>query len=122
MAKDREQELRRLERELLEEEQKEKEEQIYEQLLSEDDPLPEEDLAEEIRRVLEGRAPIEAEVQNMDRTDVDLDDYSREVLEPKKRRGCGCTLLVILLLVGAIGAVVYFLLPYLGRLTWINGL
>ena len=80
MAKDREQELRRLERELLEEEQKEKEEQIYEQLLSEDDPLPEEDLAEEIRRVLEGRAPIEAEVQNMDRRDVDLDDYSREVL------------------------------------------
>ena len=85
-------------------------------------PLPEEDLAVEIRRVLEGRAPIEAEVQNMDRTDVDLDDYSREVLEPKKRRGCGCSLLVILLLVGAIGAVVYFLLPYLGRLTWINGL
>ena len=94
MFRDREKELQRLEEELLAEEKREQEEKLVEQdVFDTDAPTmvfhqSDEDLTAEIRRILEESDRRQAQsvrVYNTDRCDTDLEDYSEQVRQPRKK-------------------------------------
>ena len=125
MRKNMEQELHRLERELLKEEEKERTARSVPDLPEgweslADDTQTTEELTAEIRKILNKSEIPQIEATNTDRTDVDLELYSEDVRNPKKRTGClGCLLrlILILLLLGALGAAVLYWMVKTGRLT-----
>lgn len=83
MAKDRQKELSRLQKALLEETQEPEALDVADMPVYRD-------------------APKRIRAYNTDRTDVDLEDFSRQVYEPeKKRRGCLIGILVLLSLLVA---------------------
>ena len=94
MFKDREKELRRLEEELLAQEQEEQDaDQETQADFDTDAPTmvfhqSDEDLTEEIRRILnesDRRQAQPVRAYNTDRSDMDLDDYSEQVYQPRKK-------------------------------------
>ena len=85
MFRDKEQELERLNRQLLEEEEEDEDEEYDEE---DDEEYDEENEAQEDLQ--------DYNAYNSDTADVDLDAYSDEVYTAP-RRGCGCAALAILL-------------------------
>ena len=108
MFRDQDEELQRLENALLAEEETPEE--------AEDELFPFED--PEDTRPADGPIPYRNHanhyrVTNTDRTDVDLEEYSRQVYEGKPK-GCGLWLAVLFLLIAA--AAIYGILRYGGFL------
>lgn len=119
MFRDAREELERLERQLQEAEDTCREEE-YEALNSEEDEetvlqqqdpsMPDDDLA------FYRNYANDYTVYNTDRTDVDLDQYSEEVRQPRSQ-GIGCLLILAALLLAAIAcALVYLVLKLRGVL------
>lgn len=120
MFKDRNEELRRLEEALLEEEEL--------QLPVEETPQDEELLTDEILdELLEDPAPVPGNVPyqnfsndygqayNADSVDVDLEEFSEQVRQPKKDHS-GLVILVCLLALGVLGVLIFLMLRYGGFL------
>ena len=106
MFRDAKEELQRLEQELLEVEAQETEEQ--------QEPEWEEEPSEE-----EGESyvnfPENIRAYNTDHTDVDLEEFSRQVREPEKPIA-GWVVLAFLLMTGIVCVLGYWVLRYLGVL------
>ncbi len=112
MFDDPQKELRRLERQLLAEEEPEDdwEDDLDEAHRLLGDAEPEEDLPEEfpLRNYANGYG---RGVRNRDRGDVDLEEYSSQVYEPPGKKGIGGLLLLLLLeIIGILAVVVYWIL------------
>lgn len=121
--KDKEEELQRLQQELLAEEEVREDEIVEEEYLNDDvvDALLDEDTkvgsagvyqnySNDYGRNLRNFA-TGYKAYNSDSADVDLEEYSQEVLEPKKRGGLIWFLLILmtLLCVAAVALVIYYL-------------
>ena len=98
MFRDTKRELQRLEQELLQEEETEQQE---ERSCEEDEYI---------------RYPVDCPVYNTDRTDVDLEEYSRAVREPENPRFTGLLLLALFLMTAIVGILGWWLLRFLGVL------
>ena len=114
MFKDREEELKRLEEELLEEELQEQpdeyeEDEEYDEEYEEE---PENDADEDATRMF---TPVSRtyRVKNTDRTDVDLERYSKEV-EEGTQSNRGLAILLLLLCVGVAAVLLYYVLRLRG--------
>ena len=105
MRKDQQEELRRLEKALLEADAQEAEDS-WEVTEEETD-----DWLEEIFRDGEGDIP-DFVSYNTDATDVDMDSYSQEVLGSEERGGCAIG--VFLVLIGVLGAVGFWFMKKWG--------
>ena len=128
MFKDAERELRRLEAELLAQEEEEYyDEEDYEDEYDEDDGLLSEETLDELlddapaigsayRNHANGYGQAKAvPVYNSDRLDRDPDDISREVLNTPRARGVtGLAVLAILLALGILGVVIWWAGQYWG--------
>ena len=107
MFRDRERELQRLEEQLMEEEELELEE---EELLNEDEV---DNLLEDADQTGDPEAYHNysngyGRIYNGDRVDVDVEQFSQEILSPEKKRGCtGFLVLLLLLMLAVLGTMVW---------------
>ena len=106
MFRDKKEELRRLEEELLQEAQLEEEENRLEEELEEAQALLDEaeDYGEESEETYFNYANRYGEVRayNGDQTDEDMDRYSEDVYSGKRKKGVSCLVVVLMFLLVAI--------------------
>lgn len=105
MRKDQQEELRRLEKALLEADAQEADDGWE---VTEEDT---DDWLEEIFRDGEGDIP-DFDSYNTDATDVDMDSYSEEVCNPEEKGGCAIG--VFLVLIGILGAIGFWFMKKWG--------
>lgn len=125
MFKDTEAELQRLEAELLaQEEPEQQKENFCDEEYDSDEPTmifreSDDDLIDEIRQVLNGydtpsQRPVKA--YNADRTEEDLEEYSRQVWEDdrkKDRTGAWLVAVAVILTISIVALVGYWMVRYL---------
>lgn len=128
MFRDAQEELKRLERELLaeeEEEQTTEEEELAQDALEEileEEPESAMDIPEDYDAVRNYNGQIRNfannyTAYNADRTDTELESYSREVREGSENRGlAGLSALALALIAGILGVLVWWLVRYRGLL------
>lgn len=82
-------------------------EKLQEQLLEEENDLPEEEFTKDDETVYDD-APQDVHAYNTDTADADLDDYSEAVYEASRRRS-GCVLWFVLVTAAVLLAISWFL-------------
>ena len=112
MFRDRERELRWLEEQLLEEEEEDEElldDETVENLLGDTDQARDPGIYQNYSNDYGRKNPAaDYKVYNTDRVDVDLEQFSEQVRNPRKKSGCtGFLVLLLLLMIGVLGWMVW---------------
>ena len=120
MFRDTKEELERLQQQLLEDEEipqltpEEEEALVMERNIF--DLVSEEESGEHEGAYSNFANDYQAEAYNTDQSDVDLEELSEAVMEPRKENLTGLLILMMVLLAGIVGILGYWVLLYLGVL------